>query len=74
MRPFSMLDTVEQSAAPPSFGALRKNQSSEDILRDAQVLKETPLLTFSGNSRRGVLEEFKCGVREGRNRGPPPEG
>lgn len=37
VRPFSMSDTVDQSAAPPSFGALRKNQSSEDILRDAQV-------------------------------------
>lgn len=38
VRPFSMFDTVDQSAAPPAFGALRKNQSSEDILRDAQVL------------------------------------
>ncbi|XP_019495142.1 PREDICTED: apoptosis-stimulating of p53 protein 2 [Hipposideros armiger] len=37
VRPFSMFDTVDQSAAPPSFGALRKNQSSEDILRDAQA-------------------------------------
>lgn len=45
MRPFSMFDTVDQSAAPPSFGALRKNQSSEDILRDAQVLRGTPVLT-----------------------------
>ncbi|XP_054550883.1 apoptosis-stimulating of p53 protein 2 isoform X2 [Talpa occidentalis] len=36
VRPFSMFDTVDQSAAPPSFGTLRKNQSSEDILRDAQ--------------------------------------
>ncbi|XP_054432611.1 apoptosis-stimulating of p53 protein 2 isoform X2 [Pteronotus mesoamericanus] len=37
VRPFSMFDTVDQSAAPPSFGSLRKNQSSEDILRDAQA-------------------------------------
>ncbi|XP_011359189.1 apoptosis-stimulating of p53 protein 2 [Pteropus vampyrus] len=37
VRPFSMSDTVDQSAVPPSFGALRKNQSSEDILRDAQA-------------------------------------
>lgn len=51
VRPFSMFDTVDQSAAPPSFGALRKNQSSEDILRDAQVLENTPGLKFSGNSK-----------------------
>ncbi|XP_059001963.1 apoptosis-stimulating of p53 protein 2 isoform X2 [Mustela lutreola] len=37
VRPFSMFDTVDQCAAPPPFGALRKNQSSEDILRDAQA-------------------------------------
>ncbi|XP_008590250.1 PREDICTED: apoptosis-stimulating of p53 protein 2 [Galeopterus variegatus] len=37
VRPFSMFDTGEQSAAPPSFTALRKNQSSEDLLRDAQA-------------------------------------
>ncbi|XP_006871207.1 PREDICTED: apoptosis-stimulating of p53 protein 2 isoform X2 [Chrysochloris asiatica] len=37
VRPFSMFDTVDQSAAPPSFCTLRKNQSSEDILRDAQA-------------------------------------
>nr|XP_035974800.1 apoptosis-stimulating of p53 protein 2 isoform X1 [Halichoerus grypus] len=37
VRPFSMFDTVDQSAAPSPFGALRKNQSSEDILRDAQA-------------------------------------
>ncbi|XP_003791019.1 apoptosis-stimulating of p53 protein 2 isoform X1 [Otolemur garnettii] len=37
VRPFSMFDTVDQSAAPPSLGTLRKNQSSEDILRDAQA-------------------------------------
>lgn len=37
VRPFSMLDSVDQSAGPAPCGALRKNQSSEDILRDAQV-------------------------------------
>uniref|UniRef100_A0A2K5WCN3 SH3 domain-containing protein n=1 Tax=Macaca fascicularis TaxID=9541 RepID=A0A2K5WCN3_MACFA len=37
VRPFSMFDAVDQSTAPPSFGTLRKNQSSEDILRDAQA-------------------------------------
>ncbi|KAM9212700.1 apoptosis-stimulating of p53 protein 2 isoform 1-T1 [Dugong dugon] len=37
VRPFSMFDTVDQAAAPLSFGTLRKNQSSEDILRDAQA-------------------------------------
>lgn len=50
MRPFSMFDTVDQSAAPPAFGTLRKNQSSEDILRDAQVLESIPVLRFNGNS------------------------
>ncbi|XP_066236972.1 apoptosis-stimulating of p53 protein 2 isoform X1 [Saccopteryx leptura] len=37
VRPFSMFDTVDQATAPPPFGVLRKNQSSEDILRDAQA-------------------------------------
>ncbi|XP_004626946.1 apoptosis-stimulating of p53 protein 2 [Octodon degus] len=37
VRPFSMFDTVDQGAVPPGFGMLRKNQSSEDILRDAQA-------------------------------------
>eukprot|EP00071_Canis_lupus_P021410 XP_013970749.1 apoptosis-stimulating of p53 protein 2 isoform X1 [Canis lupus familiaris] len=37
VRPFSMFDTVDQSAVPSPLGALRKNQSSEDILRDAQA-------------------------------------
>ncbi|XP_053515529.1 apoptosis-stimulating of p53 protein 2 isoform X1 [Artibeus jamaicensis] len=40
VRPFSMFDTVDQPAAPPSFGSLRKNQSSEDILRDAQAVNK----------------------------------
>lgn len=45
VRPFSMLDTVDQCAAPPSFGVLRKNQSSEDILRDAQVFSAISVVT-----------------------------
>lgn len=40
VRPFSMFDTVDQCAPPPSFGTLRKNQSSEDILRDAQTVNK----------------------------------
>uniref|UniRef100_A0A663F5Q6 Tumor protein p53 binding protein 2 n=1 Tax=Aquila chrysaetos chrysaetos TaxID=223781 RepID=A0A663F5Q6_AQUCH len=34
VRPFSMFDSVDQSAG---LGTLRKNQSSEDLLREAQV-------------------------------------
>ncbi|NXX51363.1 ASPP2 protein, partial [Tricholaema leucomelas] len=34
VRPFSMFDSVEQSAG---LGTLRKNQSSEDLLREAQT-------------------------------------
>ncbi|KFP02001.1 Apoptosis-stimulating of p53 protein 2, partial [Calypte anna] len=34
VRPFSMFDSVDQSAG---LGTLRKNQSSEDLLRDAQT-------------------------------------
>lgn len=49
VRPFSMFDTVDQSAVPSPLGALRKNQSSEDILRDAQVLRMA-VVTFGGNS------------------------
>lgn len=45
VRPFSMFDTVDQCAAPPSFGTLRKNQSSEDILRDAQVFSALSVAT-----------------------------
>uniref|UniRef100_A0A8C5Q5F4 Tumor protein p53 binding protein 2 n=1 Tax=Leptobrachium leishanense TaxID=445787 RepID=A0A8C5Q5F4_9ANUR len=37
-RPCSMFDSVEQPPAPPHFGQLRKNQSSEDLLRDAQAV------------------------------------
>lgn len=46
VRPFSMLDSVDQCAAPPSFGTLRKNQSSEDILRDAQVFSTISVITI----------------------------
>ncbi|XP_063300116.1 apoptosis-stimulating of p53 protein 2 isoform X2 [Pelobates fuscus] len=37
-RPSSMFDSVEQPPVPPNFGTLRKNQSSEDLLRDAQAV------------------------------------
>ncbi|KAG8443812.1 hypothetical protein GDO86_009120 [Hymenochirus boettgeri] len=36
-RPYSMLDAVEVPPGPPNFGTLRKNQSSEDLLRDTQA-------------------------------------
>ncbi|KAM5238845.1 apoptosis-stimulating of p53 protein 2 [Ctenodactylus gundi] len=36
-RPVSMFDAVDPAAAPPGLGTLRKNQSSEDLLRDAQA-------------------------------------
>uniref|UniRef100_U3KBI4 Tumor protein p53 binding protein 2 n=1 Tax=Ficedula albicollis TaxID=59894 RepID=U3KBI4_FICAL len=38
VRPFSMFDSVEQSAG---LGTLRKNQSSEDLLREAQTTNKT---------------------------------
>ncbi|KAM9315863.1 apoptosis-stimulating of p53 protein 2 [Gastrophryne carolinensis] len=37
IRPNSMFDTVQPPPGPPSFGPLRKNQSTEDLLRDAQT-------------------------------------
>ncbi|KYO43539.1 apoptosis-stimulating of p53 protein 2 isoform X1 [Alligator mississippiensis] len=37
VRPFSMFDSVDQSAGISTLGPLRKNQSSEDLLRDAQT-------------------------------------
>ncbi|XP_069811645.1 apoptosis-stimulating of p53 protein 2 isoform X2 [Dendropsophus ebraccatus] len=37
IRPSSMFDSVQQPPAQPNFGTLRKNQSSEDLLRDAQA-------------------------------------
>ncbi|XP_054835827.1 apoptosis-stimulating of p53 protein 2 isoform X2 [Eublepharis macularius] len=39
IRPFSMFDSVESSggAGMPATGTLRKNQSSEDLLRDGQT-------------------------------------
>lgn len=56
-----MFDAVDQAAVPPFFGVLRKNQSSEDILRDAQV--RTPTLKCNGNSVY-FLEELKYYVRD----------
>lgn len=44
VRPFSMFDSVDQSAG---LGTLRKNQSSEDLLREAQVCREHKLLLSS---------------------------
>ncbi|XP_044288567.1 apoptosis-stimulating of p53 protein 2 isoform X1 [Varanus komodoensis] len=39
VRPFSMFDSVESNASTttPTTGILRKNQSSEDLLRDGQM-------------------------------------
>ncbi|XP_078505968.1 apoptosis-stimulating of p53 protein 2 isoform X1 [Lissotriton helveticus] len=37
MRPYSMFDSVDPTTGLPVFGMLRKNQSSEDLLRDAQT-------------------------------------
>ncbi|CAM5102866.1 unnamed protein product [Eretmochelys imbricata] len=37
VRPFSMFDSVDQSTGGPALGSLRKNQSSEDLLRDGQI-------------------------------------
>ncbi|NXG54263.1 ASPP2 protein, partial [Hemiprocne comata] len=37
VRPFSMFDSVDQSAG---LGTLRKNQSSEDLLREAQTVNK----------------------------------
>ena len=39
VRPFSMFEATEQPAA-----GLRKNQSSDDLVRDAQVRGTTPLM------------------------------
>ncbi|XP_063775083.1 apoptosis-stimulating of p53 protein 2 isoform X2 [Pseudophryne corroboree] len=36
-RPSSMFDSVQPPPGPPNFGTLRKNQSSEDLLRDVQM-------------------------------------
>ncbi|XP_073412496.1 apoptosis-stimulating of p53 protein 2 isoform X1 [Dendrobates tinctorius] len=38
-RPNSMFDSVHLLPTPHNFGTLRKNQSSEDLLRDAQTSK-----------------------------------
>lgn len=41
VRPFSMFDSIDSDGATgmPTTGTLRKNQSSEDLLRDGQVQK-----------------------------------
>lgn len=44
VRPFSMFDSVDQSAGISTLGPLRKNQSSEDLLRDAQVCRKCLVL------------------------------
>lgn len=36
-RPNSMFDSVQPPPGPPNLGPLRKNQSSEDLLRDVQT-------------------------------------
>lgn len=36
-RPNSMFDSVQPPPGPPNLGTLRKNQSSEDLLRDVQT-------------------------------------
>lgn len=54
MRPFSMFDTVDQGAIPPGFGTLRKNQSSEDILRDAQVRRPPGGVCGVGRGQRAA--------------------
>ncbi|CAN2387491.1 Tumor protein p53 binding protein 2 [Pristimantis euphronides] len=40
-RPSSMFDSVQPPPALPNFGTLRKNQSSEDLLRDAQAANKS---------------------------------
>ncbi|NP_001087084.1 tumor protein p53 binding protein 2 L homeolog [Xenopus laevis] len=37
-RPCSMFDSVVPPPGPPNYGTLRKNQSSEDLLRDPQAV------------------------------------
>ncbi|XP_066552761.1 apoptosis-stimulating of p53 protein 2 isoform X2 [Amia ocellicauda] len=43
VRPFSMFESSEPTPGPPSTGTLRKNQSSEDLLRDAQNAAKAPV-------------------------------
>ncbi|XP_069036175.1 apoptosis-stimulating of p53 protein 2a isoform X2 [Lepisosteus oculatus] len=42
VRPFSMLESSEPTPGPPSAASLRKNQSSEDLVRDAQNVAKAP--------------------------------
>ncbi|MBN3324057.1 ASPP2 protein, partial [Atractosteus spatula] len=42
VRPFSMLESSEPAPGPPSAASLRKNQSSEDLVRDAQNVAKAP--------------------------------
>ncbi|XP_015417824.1 PREDICTED: apoptosis-stimulating of p53 protein 2 [Myotis davidii] len=70
VRPFSMFDTVDQAAAPPAFGSLRKNQSSEDILRDAQLMMER----FRQGRRRRKCVPSRCSTRSTRRPRPLPSG
>ncbi|XP_069464737.1 apoptosis-stimulating of p53 protein 2 isoform X2 [Ambystoma mexicanum] len=37
LRPYSMFDSVDPSTGLPVFGTMRKNLSSEDLLRDGQI-------------------------------------
>ena len=65
VRPFSMLDSVDQSAGPAPCGGLRKNQSSEDILRDAQVRWDSSVLTPAARSVHAPQKRDYC-MRESR--------
>ncbi|XP_053065826.1 apoptosis-stimulating of p53 protein 2 isoform X6 [Acinonyx jubatus] len=58
VRPFSMLDSVDQSAGPAPCGGLRKNQSSEDILRDAQGKRTNLRKTGSDRIAHGMRVKF----------------
>ncbi|XP_068088947.1 apoptosis-stimulating of p53 protein 2 isoform X2 [Hyperolius riggenbachi] len=40
IRPNSMFDSVQPPPGAPNFGPLRKNQSSEDLLRDGQTVNK----------------------------------
>ncbi|KAG8584505.1 hypothetical protein GDO81_008857 [Engystomops pustulosus] len=53
IRPSSMFDSVQQPPAPPNFGTLRKNQSSEDLLRDAQVDSKPEVKTPAAHKQKG---------------------
>lgn len=46
VRPFSMFDSVDSTGGTgiPTTATLRKNQSSEDLLRDGQVFRKCAVL------------------------------